>query len=236
VTADLLPTLGVQPALGRLFSEPEARDGANATVLLSYRLWKSVFRADTAILGRNLTLDNDTYTVIGVMPADFNFPTRDAELWTLRRFQDQEFKDRNDNYLQVVARLKPGVSLAQAQAQMDVVAGNLERQYPGENARHGAAVVLLRDELSKQSRMLLLALCGAAVCVLLISAANLASLLLARALARHREVAIRAALGAGRERLVRQMITESLALSSLGGSVGLAVAVIPKQASAAAFP
>jgi predicted permease len=225
VTSDLLPTLGVQPILGRLFSEPDARDGTNSTVLLSYRLWKSVFGADTAILGRTLTLDNDVYTVIGVMPSDFNFPSRDAELWTLRRFQDEEFKDRNDNYLQVVARLKPGFSLAQAQAQMDLVAGDLERQYPGENARHGATILLLRDELSKQSRMLLLALCGAAVCVLLISAANLASLLLARAVARHRELAIRAALGAGRERLVRQMITESLVLSSLGGSVGLVVAV-----------
>jgi putative ABC transport system permease protein len=225
VTADLPPTLGVQPMLGRLFGEPDAKDGANATVLLSYRLWKSVFGADTAILGRTLSLDNDAYTVIGVMPPDFNFPSREAELWSLRRFQDGEFKDRNDNYLQVVARLKPGLSLAQAQAQMDLVAGDLERQYPGENARHGAAVVLLRDELSKQSRMLLLALCGAAVCVLLISAANLASLLLARSLARHRELAIRAALGAGRERLVRQMITESLVLSSLGGSAGLVVAV-----------
>jgi putative ABC transport system permease protein len=225
VTPDLFPTLGVQPMLGRMFSPPDAVSGANATVLLSYRLWKSVFGADPAILGRTVTLDNAACTVIGVMPADFIFPSRDVELWTPKVFRDGDFKDRNDNYLHVVARLKPGVSLAQAQAHMELVARDLERQYPGENTHHGAAVILLRNEVSRQSRMLLIALCGAALCVLLISSANLASLLLARALARQRELAIRSALGAGRERLVRQMITESLVLSGLGGSLGLVVAL-----------
>ena len=226
VTADLLPLLGVQPLMGRVFTAAEDREGASGTLLLSYQLWQAVFGGDPGVLGRTVNLDNEAYVVIGVMPRDFHFPRRSIELWTPMRFHehDDDFRDRANNYLSVVARLKPGVSVAHARAEMGVVAGLLEKQYPKENRNTTAAVNLLRDELSQQSRLLLLALSGAAVCVLLIACANLANLLLARGLARQRELAVRAAMGAGRERLVRQMITESLVLALAGGALGVLVA------------
>ena len=231
ITADLFPLLGVQPLMGRLFTPAEDREGAPGTLLLSYQLWQAVFGGDASVIGRRVNLDNEPYVVIGVMPRDFHFPSRNAELWTPTRFRehDDDFRDRNNNYLNVVARLKPGVSLAQSGAEMGVVAAQLERQFPKENKQTSASVNLLRDELPQQSRLLLMALSGAAICVLLIACANLANLLLARGLARQRELSVRAAMGAGRERLVRQLVTESLVLALAGGAVGVlvAAAVVP---------
>ena len=226
ITADLFPLLGVQPLLGRVFTPAEDREGAPGTLLLSYQLWQAAFGGDAGVIGRRVNLDNEPFVVIGVMPRDFHFPSRDAELWTPMRFHehDDDFRDRTNNYLNVVARLKPGVSLAQAGAEMVVVAAQLEKQFPKENERTTASLNLLRDDLSPQSRLLLLALSGAAICVLLIACANLASLLLARGLARQRELAVRAAMGAGRERLVRQLVTESLVLAAAGGALGVLVA------------
>jgi len=226
ITADLFPLLGVQPLMGRLFTPAEDRAGAPGTVLLSYQLWHTVFGGDAGVIGRHVNLDNEPFVVIGVMPRDFHFPSRDAELWTPTRFHEDsdDFRDRNNNYLNVVARLKPGVSVAQATAEMGVVAGQLERQFPKENRQTTASVYLLRDDMPQQSRLLLLALSGAAICVLLIACANLANLLMARGLARQRELAVRAAMGAGRERLVRQLITESLVLAAAGGALGVLVA------------
>jgi len=223
VTAGLLPVLGARPLFGRLFTEADDREGAAGTVLLSYRLWQAVFAGDAGVLGRRMLLDNTPYTVIGVMPDDFSFPSREGEFWVPMRFEAQQFVDRNDNYLQAVAKLKPGVTMANALADLTLVEAQLARQYPRENKDTGVTVNRMRDEISQQSRMLLLGLSGAALCVLLIACTNLANLLLARALARQRELAVRTAMGAGRERLTRQLLTESLMLAVAGGLVGLLV-------------
>jgi putative ABC transport system permease protein len=224
VTGDVLPMLGVEPALGRRFAAADDRDGAPGTVLLSHGLWQSRFGGEAGVLGRRVLLDGTPHVVIGVMPRGFHFPHRDVALWTPLALGADAFEDRDDNYLKLVARLRPGVSLEAARAEMAVIAGRLEREYPRENEQTGATVNRLRDELPEQSRLLLLALCGAALCILLIACANLANLLLARTLARQKELALRTALGAGRERLVRQLLTESVVLAAMGGGLGVLVA------------
>lgn len=222
--AELFPTLGVQPVLGRFFTAEDDRAGAPGTVILSYSLWQNVFGGEPSVLGKKVILNGEACTVIGVMPATFQFPNRETEYWIPTRYGADAYEDRNNNWLHVLARLKPGVSLEQAQAELTVIAAQLERQYPKENDKTGANVVRLRDELSQKSRMLLFALCGASLCVLLVACANLANLLLARALARQKELAVRAALGAGRERMIRQMLTESLTIATAGGALGVLIA------------
>ena len=207
--------------LGRLFSADDDREGAPGTVLLSWTLWQTAFAGDAAVLGRKVRLDDESYTVIGVAPPRFAYPSREAQFWKPMRFRADSFDDCTDTYLRGVARLKQGVSLAAARAELDVLSENLERAYPKDNAGTRVAVSSLRDEISRQSRVLVLALSGAAACVLLIACLNLANLLLARALSRRKELALRAALGAGRERLVRQLVTESLLLALGGGVLGV---------------
>ena len=159
------------------------------------------------------------------MPREFRFPSSEAQLWTPLRFTEQNYVDRGDNWMIAVGRLRSAVTVEQARAEMELIAAQSRQQYPKENANVSAAVIRFSDDVSQQSRLLLIALCGAAGCVLLIACANLANLLLARALGRRRELAVRAAMGAGRERLIRQLMTESLLLASVGGALGVMIAV-----------
>ncbi|HUB81011.1 MAG TPA: ABC transporter permease [Bryobacteraceae bacterium] len=223
---DLLPALEVQPLFGRIFSPADDRDGAPGTVLLSYGLWQRQFGGDRGILGRQLLLNGERFTVIGVMPRDFYFPSRDTQLWTAFRLKADGYADRNDNWIYPIARLRAGVTVAQASSEMAVVSAQLERQYPQENQKIGARVVRMGEDVSPQSRLLLYALVAAAACVLLIACTNLANLLLVRALMREKELAVRTAIGAGRERLVRQLTTESLVLALAGGALGVLVATV----------
>lgn len=228
VSADLFPTLRVSPIIGRQFTEADDRFGSPGTVILSYRLWQTEFGGDANVVGQILTFDTKPYTVIGVMPRAFNFPRSDVQFWIATRFGEPDYtpQERTNNWLNAVGRLRHGVSLQQARTEMDVIAVQSERQYPKENKDTGAAIFALADEVSERSRLLLIALSGAAGCVLLIACANLANLLLARALSRRRELAVRTAIGAGRERLVRQLMTESLLLAAVGGAIGIAVATV----------
>jgi predicted permease len=225
VSYDLFPTLRVQPHIGRLFTETDDRDGAPGTILLSYRLWQTQFGGDPSIVGRQLRLDAESFTVIGVMPQAFRFPVSDVQYWTPLRLNARMYVDRNDNWHYSVGRLRTGVTLEQAQAEMDVLASRSKQQFPADNKDVGAILTPLEsDGVTQQAKLLLYALSGAAACVLLIACANLANLLLARALERRRELAVRTAMGAGRERMIRQLMTESLLLALGGGVLGVALA------------
>jgi putative ABC transport system permease protein len=224
VSGNFFHTLDVQPLLGRSIAAADDRDGSPRVAVLSYALWQSIFGGDAAVLGRKINLDGLPYLVVGIMPPQFRYPDHDVALWTALQLPESAFADRNDNWLEGLARLRSGVSLQQARAQMNVVADQLRRQYAKELEHSAANVELLRDDVSRMPRFLLPALSGAAICVLLIACMNLANLLLARALSRQKELSIRTALGAGRERLVRQLVTESLVLAVAGGSLGVLLA------------
>ena len=175
VSADLFPLLGVEPQLGRVFTATEDQPGSERVVLLSYGLWQRRFGGDTGIVGKTLTLNGAGYTVVGVMPARFKFPTADDEAWVPIAFTQEEATNRGRHYLQVVGRLKPGVTLAQAQAEMSTIATRLQQQYPESNTDVGAVITPLHEHLVGDIRPALLILLGAVGLVLLIACANVAT-------------------------------------------------------------
>jgi putative ABC transport system permease protein len=222
-TSGFFSTLGVQPMLGRVFSSEEDQPGHSNVVVLSHRLWQEHFGSNPAIVGQNINLDGQSYLVAGVMPANFQFPDF-AQMWTPMAWTDKERAVRGEHHSVVVARLKPGIDLKQAQAEMNTISSRLEQQYPEDNKGWGAVVVPLHDDLVSDVRPALLVLLGAVAFVLLIASVNVANLALARTFSRQKEIAIRTALGASSARVLRQILTESVLLALAGGVLGLTYA------------
>ncbi|HEV8611915.1 MAG TPA: ABC transporter permease, partial [Gemmatimonadales bacterium] len=225
VTPQVLPVLGVQPALGRGFDSTTAdRDAGSA--ILGFGLWQTQFGTDSRVVGSTIRLDGKPFVVIGIMPPGFQFPSPDVQLWLPLALDQSSFADRTNTYLHAIGRLKPGVSFELGRADVDRIFQALSRDYPASNAETGYSYFRLRDQVLPKFRVMLLALCGASLSLLLLTSANLANLLLARAAGRERELAVRTALGAGRERLVRQLLTENILLALVGGAAGILVAVV----------
>ncbi len=241
VSWDFLPTLGVNPELGRGFTADEEKQGTKV-VLISHALWVDQFGRDPSALGRSVKLSGDSYTIVGVMPASFRFPVTEPQngVWTTLAVDDDPTdphpmtKNRGGHFLNTIGRMKPGVTVAQVDQDLKNIAGNLAKQYPNSNSRHDSANV--QTELASligDTRTALGVVLGAVALVLLIACANIANLLLARMRERQREIAVRAALGAGRKRIIRQLLVESLFLSTVGGlaGCGLAFAATPAMLS-----
>jgi predicted permease len=218
-TSNFFPMLGVEPLVGRTFLPEEDQAGARKVVLLSQGLWTRRYNASAEIVGRRVQLNGESYQVVGVLPQGFDFPDR-VDVWTPLRLSAEQWRERSGHYLEVVARLRDGVTLDRARADMAAIARQLEQEYPDSNKRIGTVVIPLHEQFVGKLRLGLIVLLAAVGGVLLIACANLANLLLARGAARQREIAVRIALGARRMRIVRQVLTETVLLSLLGGGAG----------------
>jgi putative ABC transport system permease protein len=236
VSAGFFEALGARPLLGRTFQPEEDQPGREQVVVLKHSLWERRFGSDPQILGRVIKLNNQTYTVIGVMPKAFNFPYAGGEVWIPFVFLPAMAQDREHRYLRVIGLLKPGVSLAQGDAEIRQLSLRAEQQYPATNRGVDAFAIGLNEDYTRGTRMYLSFTLGAVAFVLLIACANVANLLLARGAARQKELAVRMALGAGRWRVVRQLLTESLLLALMGGALGLVLAVWGVAALANGIP
>ncbi|MGH9377634.1 MAG: ADOP family duplicated permease [Terriglobia bacterium] len=228
VSPEIFHLLGVAPLMGRTFTQDETQPGHDQVVILSYGLWQRAFGGDKAIVGKTITLGGEVYDVVGVMPRSLKFPDlwwgTKAEFWIPLNLEHPAWRrSRGDRWLWVLARMKSGVTVAQAQADMTTISRNLQQQYPREDTGANAKVLGLRGQLTKQVKPALLVLFAAVGFLLLIACANIANLLLAKAITRSREIAIRLAVGSGRIRLIRQLLTESVLLFLLGGVAGLLV-------------
>lgn len=231
VTGNLFHVLGAAPLMGRTLTDDETFEGKARVAVLSYGIWQTAFAGDPGIVGRTVTLSGRTYDVVGVMPREFFFPARDVQVWLPVAYQPSVFtSSRRPHWLRVVARRRPGVSLEHARQEMDAIARGLERQYPDTNTQMGVRLENFHDSLAFEQRPALLMLSGAVGLLFLIVCVNIANLQLGRAAARARELAIRRALGAGRGRLVRQLFTESLVISAIGGALGVLIAAFARAA------
>jgi len=241
VTPELFSVFGQRPILGRPFYPDDGKPGAPAVVVLSENLWRGSFGADPKVIGSSINLDKRSFTIVGVMPAVFRFPilTESEQLW-IPLVQDPLFGTwmdrRGGHWLQVTGRLKPGVSMTQAQAELDAIGARLAKEFPAENDGWTIRFVTLQQKIVGNVKSALLVLMGAVGLVLLIACANIANLLLTRATSRAREIAVRTALGAGRSRIVRQLLSETLVLGLLGGLAGIALAYLGVEGLTALMP
>src|SRR5262245_44075330 len=223
-TPGFFPALGVRPALGRTFNEAETVRGSQHVAVLSNGLWRRRFRSDPGVVGRLIRLDGESYTIVGVMPAGFRYPEQAADLWMPASFGPNLARQRGAHYLDVVARLAPGVSVERARTEMRTIAARLAAEYPNSNTGYTATVRPLREKLVASVRRPLWVLFGAVTLVALIACANVANLLLARTSRKRSELAVRTALGAPRSRLIREALTESLVLAAAGVALALPLA------------